>query len=164
MDPTDTLAVRALKEKKPRTVGELRAVLGLLGYYRRYIRDFSRMAGPLYALLEADPGENKPKVSNPRIRKEKGKNRGVPSNKLITWTDKYQQILEKCIDCLVEPPILGLPDFNKSFVLHTDASNQGLGAVLYQEQEGKLCAYASRTLTKAEKNDHLHSGKLEFPE
>ncbi len=67
-------------------------------------------------------------------------------------------------DCLVEPPILGFPDFNKSFILHTDASNQGLGAALYREQEGKLrvIAYASRTLTKAEKNYHLHSGKLKF--
>lgn len=62
-------------------------------------------------------------------------------------------------DCPVEPPILGFP-----VILHSDASNHGLGAVLYQEQEGKrrVIAYASRTLTKLQKNYHLHSGKLEF--
>lgn len=166
MDPADTLAVRALKEKKPRTVGELRSVMGLLSYYRQYIRDFSRIAGPLYALTELDPGSDQQKDSNTRTRRVKGKNKGTPSHQLITWTDKHQQILERLIDCLVEPPILGFPDFNKSFIMHTDASNQGLhvGAVLYQEQEGKLrvIAYASRTLTKAGKNYHLHSGKLEF--
>lgn len=164
MDPADTAAVRALKEKRPRTVGELRAVMGLLSYYRQYIRDFSRIANPLYALMELDPEPDKQKDRNTRTKRVKGKFKGTPSHKPITWTEKHQHILEGLIDCLVEPPILGFPDFNKSFILHTDASQQGLGAVLYQEQEGKLCviAYASRTLTKAEKNYHLHSGKLEF--
>ena len=164
MDPADTLAVRALKEKRPRTVGECRAVMGSLSYYRQYIRDFSRIAGPLYALLEAEPGAATQKSSNTRMTRGKVKNRGVPSNKPITWTDVHQQVLERLIECLVNPPILGFPDFNKSFILHTDASNQGLGAVLYQEQEEKLrvIAYASRTLTKAENNYPLHSGKLEF--
>lgn len=145
-------------------MGELRAVMGLLSYYRQYIRNFSRVAGPLYALFEADPGAVEQKDIDPRTRKTKGKNRGDPSQKPITWTDQHQQILEELTDCLVAPPILGFPDFNKSFILHTDTSNQGLGAVLYQEQDGKLrvIAYASRTLTKAEKNYHLHSGKLEF--
>lgn len=162
MDPADTVAVRALKEKRPKTVGECRAVMGLLSYYRQYIRKFSRIAAPLYALLEAEPvtQEN----NNMRRDGKKWKRRGIPSNKPITWTDEHQQILEGLVDCPVEPPILGFPDFNKSFILHTDASNQGLGAILYQEEEEKLrvIAYASRTLTKAEKNYHLHSGKLEF--
>lgn len=59
---------------------------------------------------------------------------------------------------------MGYPDYRKSFVLHCDASQEGLGAVLYQEQEKKLklIAYGCRTLTPAEKNYHMHSGKLEF--
>lgn len=164
MDPGDTAAVRALKEKRPQTVGELRAVMGLLSYYRQYIRDFSHIAGPLYALTESDHKPDKHKDSNTRTIKVKGKLKGTPSHKQISWTDEHQRILERLIDCLVEPPILGFPDFNKSFILHTYASHQGLGAVLYQEQESKLCviASASHTLTKAEKNYHLHSGKLEF--
>ena len=88
----------------------------------------------------------------------------MPSHTPIVWTDRHQAILEQLLDCLVEPPVLGFPDFAKPFVLHTDASNQGLGAILYQHQEGKLrvIAYGSRTLTTAEQNYHLHSGKLEF--
>ena len=71
---------------------------------------------------------------------------------------------EKLVDCLANPPILGYPDYRLPFVLHTDASNEGLGAVLYQRQSGKMrvIGYGSRTLTTAEKNYHLHSGKLEF--
>ncbi|CAI5671134.1 unnamed protein product [Oreochromis niloticus] len=65
---------------------------------------------------------------------------------------------------LTNPPILAYPDFDLPFVLHTDASNEGLGAVLYQRQNNKLrvIGYGSRTLTPAERNYHLHSGKLEF--
>lgn len=84
------------------------------------------------------------------------------SSQSIEWTEQHQETLEKLIDCLVKPPVLGFPDFTKAFVLHTDASNLGLGAVLYQHLEGKLrvIAYGSRTLTTAEQNYHLHSGKL----
>ena len=73
-------------------------------------------------------------------------------------------MLEKLVDCLANPPILGYPDYGLPFVLHTDASNEGLGAVLYQRQYGKMrvIGCGSRTLTTAEKNHHLHSGKLEF--
>lgn len=53
MDPADTASVRALKNKKTGNVGELRAVLGLLSYYRQYVKDFSRIASPLYDLLKA---------------------------------------------------------------------------------------------------------------
>ena len=59
---------------------------------------------------------------------------------------------------------MAYPNFNDSFILHTDASEMGSGAVLYQRQNGQLrvIAYGSRTLTPVEKNYHLHLGKLEF--
>ena len=77
---------------------------------------------------------------------------------------QHQKAVETLLDRLVSPPILGYPDFSKPFVLHTDASQEGLGAVLYQKQEGKMrfIGYGSRSLTKAEKNYFLHSGKFEF--
>lgn len=162
IDPADTAAVMALKDKRPATVGQLRAILGLLSYYRQYIKNFSRIAGPLYNLLKsAGPQDRKDQKQSTRNNK---KHTGAPSNQPIVWADKHQEVLEKLIDCLARPPILGFPDFSQPFILHTDASGQGLGAVLYQEQGGKLrvIAYGSRTLTAAERNYHLHSGKLEF--
>ena len=88
----------------------------------------------------------------------------IPSKTPIDWQSHHLQALNKLIDCLSSPPLLAYPDFNLPFVLHTDASASGLGAVLYQEQNGvlRVIGYASRTLTTAEKNCHLHSGKLEF--
>lgn len=162
IDPADT--VRSLVEKRPSTVGQLRAVLGLLSYYRQYIKDFSKIAGPLYDLLKGE-GETKEEEHNETTTKcTKRKKKGVPFQKPILWTGKHQQRLETLIDCLAEPPVLGFPDFSQLFILHTDASNQGLGAVLYQRQYGKLrvIAYGSLTLTATERNYHLHSGKLEF--
>ncbi len=59
---------------------------------------------------------------------------------------------------------MAYPDFKKPYVLHVDASEEGLGAVLYQRQGGKLrvVGYGSRTLTPAEKNYRMHSVKLKF--
>ncbi|KAK3525684.1 hypothetical protein QTP70_004904 [Hemibagrus guttatus] len=134
IDPADTVAVTALKEQTPSTVGELRKILGLLSYYRQYIKDFSRIASPLYDLLKSNTEDAGPQRKRKNKIRNNKRNHVVPSN------------------------------FSQPFILHTDASNQGLGAVLYQQQNGKLrvIAYGSRTLTAAEKNYHLHSGKLEF--
>ena len=65
---------------------------------------------------------------------------------------------------LKSPKLMPFPDFEKPFIMYCDASETGLGAVLCQNQDGKLKAisYASRTLTPAKKNYHLHSGKLEL--
>ena len=72
--------------------------------------------------------------------------------------------MEILVDALSTPPVMGYPDFEKPFILHTDASEEGLWAVLYQRQGGALrvIGYGSRTLTPPEKNYRLHSGKLEF--
>lgn len=127
VDPADTEAVQAWKEKRPTTIGQLRTVMGLLSYYRQYIKDFSKIAGPLYDLLKGTPEEGK---MCQKSRKSRLKNRGVPSNQPIIWKAEHQEILEILINHLVKPPILGFPDFSLPFILHTDASNQGLGAVL----------------------------------
>ncbi|KAK3511551.1 hypothetical protein QTP70_009657 [Hemibagrus guttatus] len=161
IDPSDTVAVTTLKEQTPSTVGELRKILGLLSYYRQYIKDFSRIASLLYDLLKSNTEDAGPQRKRKNKIRNNKRNHVVPSSKSIEWTAKHQEILEKLINCLIQPPILGFPDFSQPFIL---ASNQGLGAVLYQQQNGKLrvIAYGSRTLTAAEKNYHLHSGKLEF--
>ena len=94
-------------------------------------------------------------------------NRGkIQSGHAITWTHEHQVVLEKLVDYLVNPPFLGYPDYSLPFILHTDASNKGLGAVLYQRKssEMRVIGYGSRTLNPAEKNYHLHSGKLQFLE
>ena len=82
----------------------------------------------------------------------------------ISWDSSHQSALESLIMYLTMPPILAYPDYTKPFVLHTDASEQGLGAVLYQKQDGvmRVISYGSRTLNKAQRNYQRHSRKLEF--
>lgn len=90
----------------------------------------------------------------------------LASNHGVTWTGEHQKRLDMLIHRLTSPPVMAFPDFTKPFVLHTDASQEGLGAVLYQEQDGKLrvLGYASRTQTPSGKNYHMHAcaGILEF--
>ncbi|RXN21780.1 Retrovirus-related Pol poly from transposon [Labeo rohita] len=159
IDPKDLEAVRSFTNKTPHTVGDVRRLLGFLSYYRAFIQDFSRVAKPLYELLQAKP-------DTPRDLRSQRKVKGpqVPSRTPVEWTNDHQKILEELIGMLVSPPVLAYPDFNLPFTLHTDASERGLGAILYQRQDGKLrvIGYGSRTLTAAEKNYRLHSGKLEF--
>lgn len=166
VDPKDLEAVLQLKEREPKTVGEVRALLGFLGYYRSYIQDFARLAGPLFELLQ-NPGvaSGRPIMPKPTKTRSQGKNNGqLPSKTPVQWTPKHSAVVSRFVDMLTNPPILAYPDCDLPFVLHTDASNEGLGAVLYQQQGGKLrvIGYGSRTLSPAEKNYHLHSGKLEF--
>ena len=144
----------------PTTVGELRSLLGFIGYYRSFIRNFSRKAKPLYDLLCKDKEESDERKTN----KKSKKNSQRSSKDKIVWEPEHQTIVEEFLELLKSPPIMAYPDFTRPFVLHCDASETGLGAVLYQEHDGKLrvVSYASKTLTPAEKNYYEHSGKLEF--
>lgn len=81
VDPADFEAVRALKDMTPQIVGQLRKILGLLTYYRQYIKDFARKASCLYDLLKSDDNHN---FDNTRKQKIKKMTNTVPSNKTIT--------------------------------------------------------------------------------
>ena len=157
-DPEDVKALEKFREA-PKTVGEVRSLLGFLGYYRGYVRDFATKLKPVYDLLkeEKDDGDLSGKTA------KKG---GYNKKKAIVWGPELQKLVDDVIDTLRSPTVMAYPDFEKPFILHTDASAVGLGAVLYQKQgEDKLnrvISYASRTLSSAERNYFLHSGKLEF--
>ena len=161
VDPNNTKAVTSLKDKTPTTVGEVRQLLGLLSYYRRFIPNFSSIASPLYELLT---GQNSSSKSNRHVKTTKKSNGQLPSTTKIEWRPEHQAVLEELIGHITSPPIMAYPDFNLPYIVHTDASEKGLGAVLYQQQgdQMRVISYASRTLTQSEKNYHMHSGKLEF--
>ena len=130
----------------PQTVYDVRSFLGFVGYYRRFIRDFSKISKPIREVIIGLENQSK------RVAKKT----------LINWSEAAQSAFEVLKELCVNAPILAFPDYKLPFILHTDSSTEGLGAVLYQKQEGKLrvIAYASRSVTKTESNYPTH--KLEF--
>ena len=101
---------------EPQTVKEVRSFLGLAGYYRRFIENFSKIAKPLTSLLE--------------------------KNVAFIWTDERQMAFDELKKRLTTAPVLTLPDQSKRFTVYCDASKDGLGCVLMQED--RVIAYASR--------------------
>ena len=130
----------------PRTVYDVRSFLGFVGYYRRFIKNFSRITKPIREVITGLENQSK------RTAKKT----------YIEWTDAADTAFEHLKALCVSTPILAYPDYQLPFTLHTDSSTDGLGAVLYQKQDGKLrvIAYASRLVSKAESNYPAH--KLEF--
>lgn len=112
----------------PHNVKTLRSFLGMAGWYRRFIKDFSTLVSPLTQLLKKN------------IRWE--------------WGQSQEAAFKEIKRLLTSTPILARPDFSLPFTLCTDASNVGLGAVLTQIQNGeeRVIAYSSRTLSSAEQN------------
>ena len=143
VDPKSIESITTKGRKQPNNVAELRSLLGLIGYFRRSIPNFSQLVKPLYALLKDKDTKRK-------------------SKQLVEWKPEHQEILDKLLNRLIEPPILAYPNYNISFILHTDASSAGLGCGLFQEQEGsiRVIGFGSRTLVGAE--EKYHSSKLEF--
>ena len=150
---TDPEKIAAVKNwKTPHTLKELRSFLGFASYYRRFIRDFAKVAGPLHDLQNKCLHEMK---ANKRLH--------TPFHKM--WSEEHREIFNKLKHLLTTAPVLGYADFTKPFILETDASNQGLGAVLSQEKNGMryVVAYASRRLRPSERNmENYSSMKLEL--
>ena len=136
--------IRAIAEMAPpATFTGIRRFLGASGYFRRFIKNYARIAKPLNDLLGCENSKLKlqPVTLGPEALEAFGK------------------LKLKCITA----PVLAFADFNKLFLLGTDASGDGLGAVLSQKlQDNKFhpMAYASRGLKGSESN--YHSSKLEF--
>ena len=132
-DPAKLQAVASIQP--PSTVTELRAFLGLVGYYRRFIPRFATIASPLHCLLQKDSvGE---------------------------WTEECQQAFDNLKKRLLEPPILKRPTPEDEYVLQTDWSQQAVAAVLCQHQDGREhpIAYASKSLNHAERNYSATEGE-----
>ena len=165
LDPSGIAPVLNLAKNPPETVGEVCQIIGLLGYCCKYIMDFSCIAKPIYDLLATKLAkEDIVKVRSHSRSKGKRDSGQLPSNHPINWTEEHQVALEHLNKHFTSPPVMAYPNFEEPFLLHTDASETGLGAVLYQQQNGVLwvIAYGSHTLSPLEWNHHLHSGKLEF--
>jgi hypothetical protein len=126
VDPKNVATV--VEWKRPSIVSKIRSFLGLAGYYRRYVPNFSSIAKSLTRLLE----------------------KGV----LFVWSSDCEVSYLTLKNKMVSAPILALPESGKRFTVYTDASRIGLGCVLMQE--GRVIAYGSRQLRKHEGNYPTH--------
>ncbi|KAK7945555.1 hypothetical protein WMY93_001283 [Mugilogobius chulae] len=129
----------------------------LCGYYRRFIKDYSVIAKPLNDLTRGQTPSRKPKS---QVTAKSYCSPNLPFGE--RWDDSCQHAFERLIEKLSSAPVLGFADPALPYILHTDASTTGLGAALYQEQDGKLrvIAFASRGLSLSESRYPAH--KLEF--
>ncbi|GBN05495.1 Retrovirus-related Pol polyprotein from transposon 297 [Araneus ventricosus] len=126
---TDPEKTKALVDwPRPETVHDLRSFLGLCTYYRRFVRNFSAIARPLHKLTEARSNFN--------------------------WTEECEKSFNSLKQALITSPVLTYPRTDKEFILDTDASNEGIGAVLSQKigNEEYVIAYFSKSMGKPERN------------
>ena len=126
MDPKKVAAVS--KMKSPRTIKELRAILGLVGFHRRFIQDFGKIAEPLYKLLN---------------KKER-----------FIWSKECESAVEQIKQVLQKAPIVVYPNDTDPYTLTSNASLFGIGAIISQRQQlgERVIAYACKTLSKSQRN------------
>ena len=120
VDPAKIAAV--VDWPRPSNVTKVRSFLGMAGYYRRFVKDFAKIASPLTQLLRKD--------------------------RQFEWSPECETSFQELKQRLVSAPILTIPEGNEGYVVYSDASRQGLGCVLVQN--GKVIAYASRQLKPQE--------------
>jgi hypothetical protein len=130
MDPSKVQEV--MDWKPPKSVHQIRSFLGLVGYYRRFILDISRIAKPMTELLK----------------------KGVK----FVWSEECDKTFHTLREHLTSAPVLTQPDMSKAFEVFCDASGTGLGCVLMQEN--RVVAYASLALRPHEKNYSTHDLEL----
>ncbi|GKB05739.1 putative nucleotidyltransferase, ribonuclease H [Tanacetum coccineum] len=130
VDPSKIKAVKNWKAL--RTLSEIRSFLGLCGYYRRFIENFSKIGKSLTILTQ--------------------------KCKTFDWSEEQELAFQTLKDKLCNAPVLALPDGPEDFVVYCDASGIGLGCVLMQR--GKVIAYASRQLKIHEMNYTTHDLEL----
>ena len=130
VDPKKIEAV--VNWKPPKNVSEVRSFLGLAGYYRKFVEGFSKIAAPLTKLTRKDVKYD--------------------------WVDACQRSFEELKGRLTSAPVLALPNERDGFAVYSDASRQGLGCVLMQND--RVIAYASRQLKKHEENYPTHDLEL----
>jgi hypothetical protein len=128
---TDPEKIAAIVDwRRPQGIGDVRSFIGLCSYYRRFVKDFATMSKPLAKLTE--------------------------KNAAFVWGSEQQKSWDALKRCLTSAPVLVFPDRGRTFTLHTDASDVGIGAVLSQghgDQE-RVVACGSRMLTKQERKYH----------
>ncbi|KAK7110753.1 uncharacterized protein [Littorina saxatilis] len=126
--PEDDKIVKIVNAKEPATKKQLRAFLGLTGFYREYLENYSTVVVPLTDMTK----------------------KSLPDK--LKWSDEAKKSFARLKRMVSEKPVLKMPDFGKDFVLRTDASDRGIGAVLMQLHGEKLhpVAYQSKKLLGAE--------------
>lgn len=112
----------------PKNVTEIQRFTGMSGYFRKYIQDYAKLAGPMYELLKKD---------TPYI-----------------WSDRCDKGFKGLKEALISPQVLIFPNFNETFIVTTDASDFAIGAVLSQGEvpHDRPIQYFSKTLNSAQRN------------
>ncbi|XP_042145831.1 uncharacterized protein LOC121045858 [Ixodes scapularis] len=127
--PSEVKIAAVVEFRRPTTKRDIRAFLGLAGYYQHYIYNFSDIASPLTDALRKNEPQN------------------------LIWDDAKESAFKTLKMALVQTPVLKAPDYDQTFVVQCDASDRGIGAVLSQvDEQGneRPILYISRKLTVRE--------------